>query len=107
MSNFIFNDHGVCINPIRVVIIDTDKVNLVVKICKINGGWVSGYNYSVRGGQEGGASPASIPCAEHHVVYSTEDDAIRSQLKYFEARFSDFFSPAIKAYLSPKTLQLF
>lgn len=103
MSNFIFNEHGVCINPKRVVIVDTDKVKLVVKLCELPSGWISGHDYSVRGGQEGGASPVT----QNHAVYPTEDDAIRSQLKYFEARFSDYFSTAIKEYLSPKILQLF
>lgn len=103
MSNFIFNDHGVCINPKRVVIVNTDKTNLVVKVCELPSGWISGYDYSIRGGQEGGASPVT----QNHAVYPTEDDAIRSQLKYFEARYPDFFGATIKAYLSPKTLQLF
>lgn len=103
MSNFIFNEHGVCTNPKKTVIINTDKTNLVVKVCEVKGGWAGGYDYSVRGGQEGGASPVT----EHNNVYSTEDDAVRSQLKYFETRYPEFFSAPIKAYLSPKTLQLF
>lgn len=103
MSNFIFNDHGVCTNPKRVVIVHTDRVNLVVKLCELPIGWISGYDYSVRGGQEGGMSPVM----KNSIVYPTEGDAIRHQLEHFETRYPDYFGATIREYLSPKTLQLF
>lgn len=105
-NGFIFNENGVCINPEKIVILDAGRTNLIVKVCEVPGGWVTGYNYHLGVGS-GGGGPAHLPCAEHHVVYPTKDEAIREELRFFESRYSEYFGKAIKEYLTPKTMQLF
>lgn len=105
-NSFIFNENGVCINPEEIVILDNGRTNLIVKVCEVPGGWVTGCNYYLGAGS-GGASPAHLPCAEHHVVYPTKDEAIRVELKCFENAYYEYFGKAIKEYLAPKTMQLF
>lgn len=72
-QQFVFNKHGVCLNPLVLWSFDTGNYpEAKIEIARIGEKWDSAFNWmTLRGGEEG---PLSAP------VYSSEEAAINAAI---------------------------
>lgn len=118
-NGYKFNKSEVCLNPDAVLIPSKATIELTITVAESPIGWVTGYKYQRGRYSSGFAGCASgSPCyavrglPDIHiepVTYSTKEEAIRGQLKRLMKywRQDEDLVDAARAYLAPKTMQLF
>lgn len=87
---FNFNNHGVCVNPIEVLIGKKRKFQAVVRLAKNGGMWFYGYEFQHRGLGENSGCASSLPsikmpstaCASQHQALM---EALAIGHKFFSA----------------------
>lgn len=78
MKKFVFNEHGVCTEPERIVVFEKDGLNkIVIGVAFSEGGWSVGYEVWAR--HSGTVSPCSL-----RENYPTREQAVNVALNCIE-----------------------
>lgn len=118
-NGYKFNEHEVCLNPDAVSIPSKATIELTIKVAESPIGWVAGYDYKRgRHGKSFAGHASASPCYAvrglpdfriEPETYPTREEAIKGKLKRMMKywREDEDLVDAARAYLAPKTMQLF
>lgn len=83
MEEFVVNDCGVCVNPIKLGVIQNKHkiIMCAIKVAKLDGKWYSAYPYEQDDHRGGGSSPC---CKSYNQGFQTMAEAVQYMVHKFE-----------------------